>query len=391
MSRLLLAALSCVLALPAAAQTLTLKNPLQRPRFEALVGVPGDFARIHSVVVRGELVPAQYIAAEHRLVFTVSLGPEEVLDARLSAKVVPASQKRVAVTLEVQDGGTLQEGAIKGGVFHQRTSFTPPPSHFIHDGLIAFEGIGWESDRVAYRLYLDERNVPDLFGKFGPDIIFPHIGRGFDDYQYPRDWGGDIYKVGDALGMGGLGVLREGKAAQLGRSRITGKVIAQGPITAIAAVDAEGVRGTGASLNARYAISAGSALTFVDADARGFSNPLVAGLTLHATDEEVPGSASGPWRYIALWGPQEHGEDHIGTALFYRAEDVEAAPQRDGASLFIRFKNRDRISYAFAGRWVQEGKAVPGYKGIRDLAGFRGWLEETREDLGHPIEIQFKK
>jgi hypothetical protein len=291
----------------------------------------------------------------------------------------------------VQEGGTLQGDAIKGGVFHEVPQFVPPQSHFIHDGLIAFEGIGWESDRVAYRLYLDQRNVPDFFGKFGPDIIFPGIGHGFDDYQYPRAWGGDIYKVANGLGMGGLGILRQGKASQYGPSRITGKVIAQGPVTAIAGVDADDLQGKDIYLYARYAISAGSALTHVTAKANGLSDPLVAGLTEHATDTKITSPQTGSWRYIALWGPQEHGDDPVGTVVFYRGEDIEGEPQHDGASFFVRFKSRSHVSYAFAGRWVQEGKNVLGYHAVADIEAFKLWLEETREELDRPVESRISK
>ncbi|MBW8733063.1 MAG: DUF4861 family protein [Asticcacaulis sp.] len=261
----------------------------------------------------------------------------------------------------------------------------------MHDGLIAFEGIGWESDRVAYRLYLDARNVPDLFGKFGTGMIFPEVGHGFDDYQYPRAWGGDIFKVGDSLGMGGTGLLRGGKASQIGAATVTGKVVANGPVTAIAEVDADAIGGGAASIHATYAISAGSPLTEVKIAAKSLTLPLVAGLTVHPGDRTFvsPSKAGSAWAYVAVWGPQEHGIDKVGTALFYRRDRVTGAPGFDGQTLFIQFLSKVAADYAFAGRWVQENKDVPGYDGtIKNEAAFTAWLEASATELDHPVIVK---
>jgi len=57
-------------------------------------------------------------------------------------------------------------------------SLTTPPGYKQGDKLVAYEGPGWESDRVAYRLYLDGRNAIDIFGKRSPDLVLSKVGRG---------------------------------------------------------------------------------------------------------------------------------------------------------------------------------------------------------------------
>jgi hypothetical protein len=398
MTRLALMICSALL-LPATlhAQTVTVTNPLNIVQSDAVVDVPmpgasGDW----SVKLGDAIAPAQAISEDGQsfVRFVMPLGAGETAQIALDNKAAPPSPPRVMATLKVQVGGTLHKDpiggdAIKGGHFEDRQSFTPPPDHFIHDGLIAFEGIGWESDRAGYRLYLDKRNVTDLFGKFGPDPVFPYIGRGFDDYQYPRGWGGDIYKVGDALGVGGLGFLRNGKATQTGPNVITGKVLATGPVTARVEVDADKIDGGAGYLHATYAITAGSALTEVRAEATNMDAPLLTGLTVHPGDDRIrsapeDGSA---WAYIGVWGPQEHGPDAIGTAVFYRADAVTSAAVDDGQTLYLQFR-QPQAHYYFAGRWVQENKDIAGYTGaVKDEAGFKAWLEATRQKLNHPITV----
>ncbi len=217
-------------------------------------------------------------------------------------------------------------------------------------------------------------------------MIFPNVGHGFDDYQYPVAWGGDIFKVGPSLGVGGIGLLRDGKATQTGPSTITGKVIANGPVTAIAGVDADAIGGGKGSLHATYAITVGSVLTEVTVKADQIDAPLVTGLTVHPGDQTFAPQAGGEWTYIAAWGPQEHGPDCVGWAVFYRAGDVTAGPVNDGQTLFVSFKSATDANYRFGARWTQEGRdATPG---IRDLDGFKTWLSRTTDELNHPLTIR---
>src|SRR5690606_41170855 len=70
----------------------------------------------------------------------------------------------------------------------------------LHDALpilIRYDGPGIESDKVAYRIYLDERNGFDIFGKKTPDLVLQDVGLdGFESYHHPAPWGMDILKVG---------------------------------------------------------------------------------------------------------------------------------------------------------------------------------------------------
>jgi hypothetical protein len=55
------------------------------------------------------------------------------------------------------------DGVYSGGEFISIDSAQVPPDHFAHDALYQFEGPGWESEKVGYRLYLDDRNRTDIF------------------------------------------------------------------------------------------------------------------------------------------------------------------------------------------------------------------------------------
>ncbi|MES2442422.1 MAG: DUF4861 family protein [Pseudomonadota bacterium] len=282
-------------------------------------------------------------------------------------------------TLNVQQGGSRgTDGIYRGGTFTLVDRLDVPAEHGPRDSLIAFEGPGWESDKVAYRLYLDERNVPDIYGKKLPGAVLGRIGQGKDDYHAMADWGMDIFQVNQTLGMGGIGVMRDGKVSQLGPSAIRAQVF-NGASVARVEVENRGFAGAGgpADLTTSYAISSGSRVTFVHASVTGAAPQMVAGLTLHP-GVHILESTTGKWRYIATWGVQSLAKDELGIALFYPADNVAETGQNNG-TFFVRFCNPRRIVYAFAAAWVQEPDAP------KSAAAFRQWLDKTASENEHSV------
>ena len=304
---------------------------------------------------------------------------------KLPVKINPqaaAVPQTVQVILNVQDGGTLKDNLITGGTFHLRSKYVVPPEHFIHDGLIAFEGIGWESDKVAYRLYLDKRNVVDIYGKKVTRPILQNIGQNVGDYHSMNDWGQDIFQVDQSLGMGGLGRVVDGKAVQLGAPDVTAETVANGPVLAVAKITSTGFDAGKGSLTAGYMIMTGSPLTLVSAEARDTSDTFAAGL-VHHKDMTVlasPPSSDRALGYVATWGKQSLAGDDLGIAIFYRKDSVAAPYSDDGQTIFVTFTGP--ITYYFAATWAQDGS------GVKTEADFKHWLEVTLDGLNHPPIVE---
>lgn len=273
------------------------------------------------------------------------------------------------------------------GSYQSVDRYVVPADHKIHDGKIAFEGPGWESDKVAYRLYLDERNVPDIYGKKLPGAVLPSIGQGKDDYHSMADWGQDIFQVNQSLGMGGIGVIRGGRATQLGPARITARVF-NTPERATVLVENRGFAGEDgpADLSTTYRIGAGSRITHVEARVSGKVPAMAAGLTLHPGVSRIASPKRGAWRYIATWGEQSLAKDGLGIALFYPADEV-AETGADDQTLYVRFCDPRNIRYAFAAAWVQEPGAP------KTERAFRKWLDDTAAEMGtraHVVPVSQK-
>lgn len=302
----------------------------------------------------------------------------------LAAGPANAPQPYALPSLTVRQGGTLGADRIyTGGSFVPVTEFDPPDSHWRSDTLIAFEGPGWETDKIGYRLYLDARNVPDIYGKKLPGPILPKIGHGIDDYHEMADWGRDIFQVDDSLGMGGIGVLRDGKATQLGPAHIHADIRQTTSGWAKVHVTNRGFAGDGgaADLDTVYSIGPGSRVTWVDAGVAGHVPAMVAGLRHHSGTRLIRSPEDGRgFGYVATWGRQSLAGDDLGIVLFYPLEEARFGGD-DGMSLYVRFCDPRSIHYAFAAAWVQEPGAP------KTEAAFRKWLDETALDLGMTTRV----
>ena len=97
-----------------------------------------------------------------------------------------------------------------------------------------FEGMGWESDITAWRLYFDKRNAIDLYGKRRPGLYLELFGSPEYDYHEESPFGRDIYKIGNALGIGAVGAFVEGKVVKVSDvNDRSWRIVADGPVRSI--------------------------------------------------------------------------------------------------------------------------------------------------------------
>lgn len=92
------------------------------------------------------------------------------------------------------------------------------------------EGPIWENELVGFRLYFDERNATDIFGKQQPRLAGSEMGVG-GNYHELQPWGMDVLKVGSSLGAGSLGIVVNDTLKHLGDAeKETFKVLENGPL-----------------------------------------------------------------------------------------------------------------------------------------------------------------
>src|SRR5256714_10851765 len=78
-----------------------------------------------------------------------------------------------------------------------------------------FDGLGWESEATAWRIYFDKRNAIDGWGKRRPGVYLETFGAHEYVYHWVSPLGRDIYLIGAAIGIGAVAALADGKAVRV--------------------------------------------------------------------------------------------------------------------------------------------------------------------------------
>ncbi len=394
---------------PAGSLTLRATNPLNIRRNCAMIEIdlkrlykkyPKFNSRSFIVTSEGKEIPSQLDDQDRDghpdlLLFMSCFKPRETKSFKViwkpGAHETHIYSKLTAAALGINVGYRKVNGYYAGGRFVDVDSTTVPPDHFAHDALYRIEGPGWESSSIVYRCYLDSRNRNDIFGKKTHDMVLEKIGTndlvsdGKESYTKMLDWGMDIFKVGESLGIGSIAMWSDSGPVTVSRVDRVKCYIQNGPLRSGAVIRYLGweVGGKKYDLFLRSSIDAESRLTRVSV---AISDPDVELCTGFAKHEDcdllkpLRGTGVG-WTYFALYGKQSLAGDNLGIAVFYRTAD-KLELTADGLSEIVVLRpTGGRLEYYFGAAWEEE----PG--GIKNEGEFTNYLDRVTEILNNPIRV----
>jgi unsaturated rhamnogalacturonyl hydrolase len=327
------------------------------------------------------------------LVFLADLGAAAthgyLVDRRAAGTAVPP---RAHAEVSIKEGGAWQEKKYVGGTFRSVRQVTMPPQSSDHNEYLRYEGPGIESDLVGYRVYLDWRNGFDIFGKKTSAMVLPGVGLdGYESYHQMADWGADILKVGQTLGMGGFGYWDGTKAVLVSDvAERSASIGSDGPIHASFDLDYKGWK-TGAAtvdLHATLSMQAGSPMVDVTLVTSAPLDNLAVGLVTHPDAEVMVGDldvTGEAWSYLATFGRQTLFEgDHLGMVLLFRKMDLVEQTKDEGSQVLVLRPRGKELSYAFGALWSgQKG-------GVRTREELQAFLkaEVERRTLSPRIRLK---
>jgi unsaturated chondroitin disaccharide hydrolase len=234
-----------------------------------------------------------------------------------------------------------------------------------------FEGMGWESETNAWRIYFDKRNAIDLYGKRRPGLYLEMFGSPEYDYHEESPSGRDIYKIGDAIGIGSVAALVDGKVFKVADvDERSWRIVADGPVRSIVELKYKGwaVGGRKVNLTSRITQWAGK---------HGFEHRITAeganGLTLVTglprkdglDEKEFTPTSDVPALWRATWGHQvlktgatateSLSDQNLGLAIIATGRDCKVIAD-DKLNLLVQpsLVNGAASWYVLAA-WDQEG------------------------------------
>lgn len=282
-----------------------------------------------------------------------------------------------------------------------------------------YEGLGWESDVTAWRVYFDPRNAIDLYGKRRPGLWLERFATPEYDYHAEAPIGRDIYKVGDAIGIGSVAALVDGqavKAATVADRRW--RIVSTGPVRAIVEVTYDGwsIGDRKVRVVSRITQWAGERgfehrITASDADGLTFA----AGLPRKSEVKDLKSEATDAAVWRATWGHQvvdagatataSRTDQNLGLAVIVPgpartdAEDplnLFVVPTlRNGTARWYTLAAWDQegtenmtVRAASAAGRNQQGTLVYPPTGVRTLEAFVTEVRQTAARLAQPAPLR---
>lgn len=280
------------------------------------------------------------------------------------------------------------------------------------------EGLGWESERVAFRVYFDPRNAIDLYGKRRPTLQLAMYASPDYTYHDESPEGRDIYKVGDAIGIGSVAGLVDGNVVKVADVKERKwRIISSGPVRTIVELEYDGWNTGGKIINLhsriiQWAGERGFTHTIFAKSADDFT--FVTGLPAKTGIEPLTSNKDSPAEWLATWGEQVVAPgprateaapgQQLGLAIVTLAPHAAFTSDRKNHLIDFNLSGGSESWYTMAA-WDQEGSnrrvghgnqkedgqhqsLVLPSDAIRSREEFQNAVEEQAERMAKPVGIQ---
>ncbi|WP_245681329.1 DUF4861 family protein [Arcticibacter eurypsychrophilus] len=266
------------------------------------------------------------------------------------------------------------------------------------------EGPAWENDKVGFRIYMDVRNIKDIWGKTTSEMMMDTVG--VDPkviYHHLDKWGMDILAVGKSLGAGSLAlkVPVAGKADTLVRlggqnmGKMVYKMIVDGPIRAVFALSYPewNVLGDGKLASLTEQISIWGGQYFYQSQVTVKNAPKGAELVSGIVNLKSKKSALlsyGNTRALYTFDTQSENKDHLGMALMVSKTNFLGTAQTPNAgsdilntyTLQMPIHLKAATTYRFYSAWERSDSR------FKTLDSFKKYLSDEAASFNAALVIK---
>ena len=269
------------------------------------------------------------------------------------------------------------------------TSLTIPGTSNVYNQL-HHHGPAFESELVAYRIYFDQKQTVDIYGKFNKGFEIEACGFYPNDEQLAKGFGDDVLRVSGSCGVGALKGWNGKKAVHIEPvSHRTERILAYGPIRTIVEVEANNWTYQGSELNMinRYTLYAGHRDVRVDVF---FEEPLKKEVFCTGV-QDIKGSDSFSDHkgLIACWGTDWPVNDTVK----YAKETVGLATCIPQKYVVDEVKDKPNYLYTISAEGKKHFTYQITFTSMKETFGYKtkeawfAYVQEWKKELEHPCII----
>lgn len=345
-----------------------------------------DCGKIRSAVVKldGKEIPSQLDDLNQDGVYD-----ELVFLANLEAK----SGKRFSVELSSAKSDRKYESRVfaelllkddSDGIHKHITSITAPGNSNIYS-LLYHHGPALESELVAYRLYFNDLQTPDIYGKFNKGFEIKESQFYPSDEQLAKGFGDDVLRVFDTCGAGGFRGWNGKEATPISPvATRTESILAYGPLRAVAEIKVKDWNYGGEEIDAtmRYTLYAGHRDLHVEVFIDNAEKMHEFAIGIQNIKDSEP-FADGK-DLLGCWGTDwpvndtvKYAKETVGLGIYVPEKYIRKQHTDKKNYLFV--VSPDKNNYLDYYATFTSRKERFGYETYREWFGYlRNWREETR-------------
>lgn len=259
--------------------------------------------------------------------------------------------------------------------------------------LLHHHGADFESELVAYRVYFDERQTYDLYGKYNKQLELQTSQFYPDDEQLAAGYGDDVLWAGQTVGLGALRGWDGQKPTMVSPVKSRGqRMVASGPVRTIVELTDEGWQLGGQTFNIRQnvIIYAGHR----DCEVQVYQNAPVKEVQfatgvinlndkMYSDHKGLVGDWGGNWPNGAKDSIAGKPKIVVGLAVNVPEKYVisEPANQKDQFLYTLGMKGSDRLTYNMAFTCDKESF------GFKDAKEWFAWMKQWKKELDNPVKV----
>ena len=315
------------------------------------------------------------LSAQEKKTFTVTLSAEK------SEKKYPS---QVYAEMLISD---------KKGKHVPVISVTIPGTSNIYSQM-HHHGPAFESELVAYRLYFDEKQTVDIYGKFNKGFEIKESQFYPTDAQLAQGFGDDVLRVGSSCGVGALKGWDGTQATHIKPvDTQTERIISYGPIRTIVDIEVTGWQYQGSELNMtnRYILYGGHR----DVIAETFFEDPLKNEVFCTGVQDIKGSTSHSDHkgLIGCWGTDWPVNDTVK----YAKETVGLATYIPQKYVKAEVKDQANYLYTIGAKGSKYLKHYLTFTSMKETFGYNtpeawfAYIDQWKEDLEHPVTVRIQQ